>query len=98
VEEEALRQIGDEFDAAGAEETPKSKKKADAVKKTKKKKEVDTVPTPSTSENEDEEGNLDLGDEEEEVVAKPAAKAPRGARASKRASRTVSYAEADASE
>lgn len=93
-EEEASAQIDHEGSVA---ETPKLKKKAAAVKKVAKKKEVEAAPTPSTSENEDD--SLDLQDEEEEeVVAKPTAKAPRGARASKRGSRTVSYIEADASE
>ena len=99
VEREALRQINDEFEAV---ETPKPKKKTSAMKKAKvaKKKEVEAVPTPSTSENEDDEEELDFEgeDEDEDVVpVKAPAKAPRGARSSKRASR-VSYADADASE
>lgn len=97
VEDEALRQINDEFEAT---EPAKAKKKGSAMKKAKpaKKKEPEAVPTPSTSEAEDDE-EPDLDDEEEiETPAKPVAKAPRGARASKRASRTVSYADADGSD
>ena len=95
AEEQALRQINDEFEAA---DTPKPKKKGSAMKKAKpaKKKEPEAVPTPSTSEN--EEDDLDLDDEDEPSVAsKPVAKAPKGARSSRRAGR-VSYAEAEGSD
>jgi UV DNA damage endonuclease len=95
VEEEALRQINDEFEAT--EQVP-AKKKSSAMKKAKpKKKEREAVPTPSTSEDEGEE-DLELGDEDDvDEPVKPLLKAPRGARSSKRTSR-VSYAEGDASD
>jgi UV DNA damage endonuclease len=97
VEEEALRQINDEFEAS--QSAMPSKKRSSVMKKAKpiKKKELEAVPTPSTSEDEGDE-ELYLGEEDKaNVPVKAAAKAPKGARTSKRTNR-VSYAEADGSD